>query len=79
MLVWCLAPVIPALRRPRQEDCCEFETILNYSVRPCLHNSSSLLPHGNNTTQEGPNLHTVQAAAHPKSAGPSLTVRVLDL
>lgn len=36
--VWWPMPVIPALRKVRQEDW-EFGASLNYTVRPCLQNS----------------------------------------
>lgn len=31
-----ISPIIPPLRRLRQEDCLEFEVSLGYIVRPCL-------------------------------------------
>jgi hypothetical protein len=32
--VWWFMPIIPALGRPRQEDC-EFQANLSYMARPC--------------------------------------------
>lgn len=34
------APIIPALRKPKQEDCYEFEASLGYIARPCLRNKA---------------------------------------
>jgi hypothetical protein len=34
--VRCLIPVIPALRKLRQEDCCGFDNSLLYKARPYL-------------------------------------------
>lgn len=34
--IWWCRPIIPALRRPRQEDLREFRASLDYKERPCL-------------------------------------------
>lgn len=41
-IYWLFTPVIPALRRLKQEDCCECETSLGYIVSMGLQSETSL-------------------------------------
>jgi hypothetical protein len=42
--VWLLTPAVPALRRLRQEYCCEFKASLGYTVDPKLAWATDILP-----------------------------------